>query len=292
MITNQYHLEIKKQIEEINNNDCEIKTFRTALLIRKKINYLHKQKQVLSYLDKTYLLNLLNNTLKSKLLAINPNLSKKDITSILQIIKDDYNSLPIDLSIINDDIITYYKGQYDNPYINQIKILSKKNFEEIPNLHNLYNLISTYKTIYHNYDEIKFHNFYNFYHPYDHHYTKKHPSLLPMLNHINRILKPYNNNKPVIEYNFHLNYTSNTKLFINTNLTKISQSILNKKNITFDLISINDWNEIHHFKIKQIVNKDYTYTWKSIEITPKIWNLSESINNTNNKNKTLTKTRN
>lgn len=290
MITNKYHLEIKKQIEEINNNDCEIKTFRTALLIRKKINYLYKQKQVLSYLHKTYLLNLLNNTLKSKLLKINPNLSKKDITSILQIIKDDYNSLPLDLNIINDDIITYYKGQYDNPYINQIKILSKKNFEEIPNLHNLYNLISTYKTIYHNYDEIKFHNFYNFYHPYDQHYTKKHPSLLPMLNHINRILKPYNNNKPVIEYKYHLNYTSNTKLFINTNLTKISQSILNKKSITFDLISINDWNEIHHFKIKQIVNKDHTYTWKSIEITPKIWNLSESINNTNNK--TLTKTRN
>jgi len=292
MITNKYHLEIKQQIEEINNHNFEIKTLRTALLIRNKIDYYYKEKKYLSYIEKTNLIKLLNDTITLKLSTINPSLNKKTLNTLLQTTKDDYNSNPIDITIINNDIILYNKGTYDNPYIEEINIIYSNNFKEIPELHSLGEFISTYKSIYNKLDDKTFSDFYKFYQTYDQEYNKKHPSLATMFNYINKLLSPYNNNKPVIGYSkktFNIDYTGHTKLLINTTMKKICESILKQKNIEFELITISDWNEIHRFKIKQIVNPNNSYIWKYIEIEPKIWNLSESLNN--HQNKPLTKKR-
>ena len=292
MITNKYHLEIKKEIEEINNNQFEIKTLRTALLIRKKVEYYYKEKKYLSYLDKTYLLKFLADTIYQKFSTLYPTINKSTLHSLLQVTKDTYNSNPIDLTIINNDIVLYHKEAYDNPYTKEVEVIASKKFQEVPKLHSLGDLISTYKAIYNKLEDKTFHDFYMFYQTYNEEYNKENPSLAQFFQYINDILYKYNNNKPVIEYTtktFNIEYTGHTKLFINTTFKTISESILKQKDIEFSLITINDWNDIHYFKIKQKVNKDSSYTWNYEEVKPEIWNLETEL--TKQQNKPLTKKR-
>jgi len=119
-------------------------------------------------------------------------------------------------------------------------------------------------------------------------------TLQNLINNINELLKPYNNNKDTIEFNketHEIVYTKNNslKIFTNTTLKEIIISIFKNQDITFNLIAIGDWNEIYKFEITQKTNKDKPLTYITKETSPNIWNLNKELQQNNNKK--LTKNR-
>ena len=104
----------------------------------------------------------------------------------------DYNQVPTDLTIIDNDLTLLYNKSYDNPYEkDKIKILNNKNYKELPNEHSLYTFRNCYYSIYQTTEKDIFETFYNFYFP--HTYDQNKPSLQILIDYINMLLKPYNN---------------------------------------------------------------------------------------------------
>lgn len=283
MTNEQNNLEIVIEILELNDEEFTIKTLRKIQLLTKKINHYYNNNNI-SKLKKHFLYKLLKDTTNKKLLSLNPNINKEQVNSINQIFNFNYNQIPTDLTIIDNDIILYHETEYNNPYIDKTIILNSTNYTELPKLHTLYSMIKSYKNIYPKINYIDFSKFYNFYYPYDEKFNKNNPTLANMITYINELLFPISNTKEIITYSTPKNniiYTSDIKILLNTNLETIIESIFKKKDINFNLIAITDWNDIYCFNITQKVFPNNTYTWHSNRIYPKIWNLTEEINKRN-----------
>ena len=280
MTNEQKNLEIVKEILELNDEEFTIETLRKIQLLTKKINHYYNNNNI-SKLKKHFLYKLLKDTTNKKLLSLNPNINKAQLNSINKIFNSNYNQIPSDLTIVEDDILIYHETEYNNPYIDKTIILNSNNYIELPQLHTLYNLIKSFKNIHYKHNITEFSNFYNFYYPYDKEYNKNNPTLELMINYINELLSPISKTKNVITYSTPKNsiiYTSDIKILLNTDLETIITSIFKEQDINFNLVAINDWNEIYCFNITQKVLKDNNYIWKCQRINPKIWNLNKKTN--------------
>ncbi len=280
MITEQRNQEIIEKIHEINNNELTIETLRKIQLLSKQINQYYNNEKSKKY----FLFSSLKKIIKVKLLTQNPNITKRQLSSIYKIFNQEYNQIPENITIIEDDLVLYKKTNYDNPYINKTIILNQNKYKELPEIHTLYNMIKSYRMIYKEYNSTDFCRFYNFYYSYDTEFNKHNYSLDQMINHINNLLEPITNSKKVIEYstpNNQIIYTSDIKIFINTNIENIIEAIFKKKVINFNLIAISDFDEIYCFNITQKVTSHNKYIWYTNKIEPKIWNLNEELTKQN-----------
>jgi len=287
------YLELLTEIKEIKNNNFNINTLRKIQLLSKKINYYYKKKEI----SKPELLNiyikyksLINN--KQKDISINKELSK----ILPNIVHQEYKKIPTDLTIIDNDLTLLCNEYYDIPYITETKIINKINYNELTTLYDLRTFMNSYRNIYKDQENNmnNFNYFYDFYYPSNEKFNQNNITLQNLINNINELLKPYNNNKDTIEFNketHEIVYTKNNslKIFTNTTLKEIIISIFKNQDITFNLIAIGDWNEIYKFEITQKTNKDKPLTYITKETSPNIWNLNKELQQNNNKK--LTKNR-
>ena len=82
------------------------------------------------------------------------------------------------------------------------------------------------------------------------------------------------------------------KIFINKPLKDIIVSIYKNKIITFNLVAINEWDEIYCYKITQTPNSNKFYNWHIERTELDTWNLSKSLEKQNTLTKKKTKTDN
>lgn len=283
--------EILKEIELINNTKFNKNTLRELQILTKKINFYKNQK----YLTNIELLNIYpkyKKLIKNKIKEIYPKNHKKLLSNILEVLTQNYNQIPTDITIIDNDIVLLYNTPYDTPIIkDEIKILQSKNYKELQNIQSFKELRNIYLSTKNNLEKNQIDQLFNFYYPDFITDNINRQSILTMINHINMLLKPYNNylNKS-IDYdiqNDNLVYpkNSNMKIFIDKSLEELIIAIFEQKIITFNLVAINEWNEIYSWEIIQHTNKNKQFSWEFNKTNLDIWNLSNSIE----KEKVLTK---
>ena len=267
MNINKYYLELINKINQIQNNPFVIKTLREISLININIIYYYKKNKLSSH-HFTILNNQIKKITEKKLLQVNPKLNKKVLDIIFKSLYRGYNSVPSDISIINNDIVLLKEEKYDNPYTNKILILNNK-YKEIAG--QKASFVDIKKINQSNFEE-----YFNFF--CSGLETKSRKAFNYIISIINEALKPLSNIEQTIQYNNTLiENKSHIKVFIDTSIEEIIKSIFNKKNKRIKLIAIGDWNEFYMFEITQTVLSDKSFTWSITPLDINVWNLSESL---------------
>lgn len=284
------YTEITYEIKEINNNEFNEKTLRNIQVLTKRLNHYYTNNQI-TKLEFLKLYKKYKEMIKNKLKEIYPENYKTLSKKLNKIFYQEYDKIPTDITIIDNDLTLLLNKSFDNPYKqDEIKFLHSKYYKELPDEHSK----KTYENCYYEiclFEKENSIDFYNFYFPTFDNTEQKKASLEILINYINLLLKPYNNYKnKTIEYNYNTNKivypkNSNMKVFINIPLKDIILAIYRKETISFNLVAINEWNEIHSYKITQIPTANKYYNWQMERIDLPIWNLSTSLQ----KNKTLTR---
>lgn len=250
MSNNIYYLEIINQIADIQNNNFEIKTLRTALEINNKVAFFLSEGR-LSKKEFNNINNFLKETIERKFLELNPEFSKSTLNKICKCYNREYICLPNDISIIDNNIVFYQENNYGNPYDTHIVLLND-------NSKNKFNTIKKLETI----------------------SSKNLNYASEMITFINGILRPFfKKDSPVFSLkNNILESNSSVNLFISPNLNHVIDNINQKNNTTFDLIVLTDWNDFHYFRINAKFSKNkknIQWSWKLVK--PNIWNLTEEL---------------
>lgn len=283
--------EILKEIELINNTKFNQTTIRKLQLLTKKIDFYKNQK----YLTKIELLNIYakyKKLIKNKLKEVCPENHKNLTNNIISILNQNYNQVPTDITIIDNDIVLLYNTPYDTPIIkDEIKVLQNKKYTELQNIQSNEKLKNLYLKIKNTIDKNPLETIVNFYYPKFNTNDIKELSIINMINYINMLLKPYNNYlDKSIDYDIKKNNliypkNSNMKIFINKSLEELITAIFEQRKIFFNLVAINEWNDIYSYEIVQTSNKEKQFSWQFNQTNIDIWNLSNSIE----KEKVLTK---
>ena len=283
--------EILNDINLINNIKFNQTTLRDLQLLTKKINFYKSQK----YLTNVELLNIYKKykkLIKNKLKEVYPENYKKLTNNIIEVLNQNYNQIPTDITIIDNDIVLLYNTPYDTPIVkDEIKVLQSKNYKELQNIQSFKELGDIYLALKNKLEKIQREKLFNFYYPNFNTNNINQQSIITMINYINMLLKPYNNYlDKSIDYDTQKNNlvypkNSNMKIFINKSLEELITAIFEQRKTSFNLIAINEWNEIYSYEIIQHINKNKQFSWEFKRINIDTWNLSNSIE----KQKVLTK---
>ena len=290
MTNNKIYLEILKELESLNTNNIDNKILRKIQLLESKIDLYSKRKKITN-LEKIKLEIKLKKIIKEKLKNHGTNLNNQTLNAIMNLCTQNYNKVPSDLTIIDNDLTLLLNKSYDNIYKkDEIITLGKNKYEEITSLHSLYDHIKSYQNVFKKLTKKDYDYFYNFYFPSNNDFNQNNPSLKILIDNINNLLKPYNNIKNNIEFNWYknkitYNNKSQIKIFINTSLEELITAIFKNKEIKFNLIAFDEWNDLQCFEITQKPLPNKYFTWETKKIKLNTWNLKENLP----KQKTLTK---
>jgi len=259
--------EILNDINLINNIKFNQTTLRDLQLLTKKINFYKSQK----YLTNVELLNIYKKykkLIKNKIKEVYPENYKKLTNNIIEVLNQNYNQIPTDITIIDNDIVLLYNTPYDTPIVkDEIKVLQSKNYKELQNIQSFKELGDIYLALKNKLEKIQREKLFNFYYPNFNTNNINQQSIITMINYINMLLKPYNNYlDKSIDYDTQKNNlvypkNSNMKIFINKSLEELITAIFEQRKTSFNLIAINEWNEIYSYEIIQHINKNKQFSW-------------------------------
>ena len=288
--------EIIKEMKLIKNTKFNNNTLRDLQILTKKINFYIKH-QYLTNVEILSIYTKMKKLISNKLTELNAPKIKNLTNNLLPILNQNYNKIPTDITIIDNDLILLYNKPYDTPIIkDEIQILKSKNYKELTEQYSQETFNSIYEKLNAPYDFETKKNLWSFYFPSNEDYNYNEQSINTIVKNINVLLSPYNNyldkTIDIDTKKTKMTYPKNStmKIFINKPLKDIIKAIFKNETISFNLIATNEWNEIYCYEITQYSpkNKTFTFSWNIERTNLDIWTLSNSIE----KEKVLTKKKN
>lgn len=290
MTYNKKYLELNQELETLNTNNIDNKYLRKIQILERKIDLCSKRKEI-TKLEKIKLEIKIKKIIKEIIKNYGTKLNKNTLNALMNLSNQRYNEVPTDITIIDNDLTLLLNKSFDNIYQkDEIITLGSKNYEEITHLHGMHNFHKSYYKIFKKLNNENYDYFYNFYFPSNKDFNKNNPSLQILIDNINNLLKQYNNIEKNIEFNWYknkivYNKKSQIKIFINIALEDLIVSIFKNKDIKFNLIAFDEWNDIECYKITQKTQPNKYFTWESKKINLNTWNLKKNLQ----KQKKLTK---
>ena len=281
MTYNKKYLELNQELETLNTNNIDNKYLRKIQILEHKIDLYSRNKEITN-LEKIKLEIKLKKIIKEKIKNYGTKLNKQSLNYLMNLTNQNYNEVPTDITIIDNDLTLLLNKSFDNIYQkDNIVALNSKKYDEITNLHNMYDHIKSYNRIFKKLNNTDYEHFFKFYFPYDDNFNKNNPSLQIVINNINNLLKSYNGIENNLEFIWQenkiiYNRNSQIKIFLNIKLEDLIVAIFKNKEIKFNLLAFDEWNDIKCFEITQKPQSNNYFNWETKKINVDTWNLKKN----------------
>lgn len=279
-MTNNNYSKLNYELNSLNTNIFNNNLLREIQLLERKID-LHSRKKEITNLERIKLEIKLKKIILKKVKNYGTNLNKQTLIYLMNLANQKYNEIPTDITIVDNDLTLLLNKSFDNPYKkDNIVTLGSNKYKEITQLHKMYDHIKSYKKIFNKLNDDNYDYFYNFYFPSNKDFNKNNPSLQIIIDNINNLLKSYNSIENNLEFSWQKNkivYNKNStiKIFLNIPLEELIVAIFKNKDIKFNLIAFDEWNDIKCYEITQKAQPNKYFTWETKKINLDIWNLKK-----------------